>query len=71
MDPGFSVGAAYLIVESHASLFLRLAHSDISCKSDVHLCFLHGVVRPRAAASLIHFHLRKSLTSASRLVCDN
>ncbi len=32
VDPGITVGAVYLIVEPHFSLFLRLAHSAISCK---------------------------------------
>ncbi len=32
VDPGITVGAGYLIVEPHFSLFLRLAHFAIFCK---------------------------------------
>ncbi len=32
VDPGITVGAVYLIVKPHFSLFLRLAHFAISCK---------------------------------------
>ncbi len=32
VDPGITVGAAYLIVEGHFSLFPRLTHSAVFCK---------------------------------------